>query len=81
MRERADVVEAEHPGRPLDGVRVAEQRVHGLGTRVPGFDGEQCRLHLIEPLRRLVTEDIGELSVQIAHYRALPANRKSGARR
>ena len=40
MREHADVVEAEHPGRPLDGVRVAEQRVHGLGTRIPGFDGE-----------------------------------------
>ena len=64
MRDRPDVVEAEHPGRSLDGVRIAEQRVDGLGAaRIPGLDREQPRVHLIEPLRRLVTEELSEVSV------------------
>jgi hypothetical protein len=63
MRDRTDVVEAEHPGRSLDGVRIAEQRVDGLGARIPGLDREQPRVHLIEPLRRLVTEELSEVSV------------------
>ena len=51
VRQRTDIVEAEHPGRALDGVRVPEQRVDGLRSRSPGLDREQGRVHLVEPLR------------------------------
>src|ERR1035437_8272742 len=65
--ECTDVVEAEHPGRALDGVRIAKQRADGLGARIAGLDREQRRVHLIEPLRRLVTEELGEGGVWLAH--------------
>src|ERR1700726_4092169 len=70
MCERTDVVEAEHAGPALDGVRVAEQRADGIGVWVPGLDREQHRIHLIEPLRRLSVEDAGELGIELAHGRA-----------
>ena len=67
MREGTDVVKAEHPRGTLDGVSIPEQRVDELGARVPGLDREQRCLHLIEPLCRLVAEDVGELVIQLAH--------------
>ena len=67
MREGTDVVKAEHPRGTLDGVSIPEQRVDEFGARVPGLDREQRCLHLIEPLCRLVAEDVGELVIRLAH--------------
>jgi hypothetical protein len=67
MREGTDVAKAEHPRGTLDGVSVPEKRVDELGARVPGLDREQRCLHLIEPLCRLVAEDVGQLVIELAH--------------
>ena len=67
VRDRADVVEAEHPGRSLDGVDVAEQGVDRLGPGLTGFDRQQRRFHLVEAAYRFVAEDLDQLGVGFAH--------------
>ena len=78
VSECSDVVEAEHASRTFDGVRMAEQRIHSLGARIPGLDREQHRVHLIEAPCRLVTEELDEARVWCAH-RVRPPSLPHGA--
>ena len=53
VREPDDVVQAEQPGRPLDGVRGPEDGVDGLGRVGLRLQAEQPVLHLLQQLARL----------------------------
>ena len=65
MGQRPDVVEAEHRGRAFDGVHMAEQRVHVGAAAALRFDRQEAGVHLVEPVDRLLTEDVGQLVVEL----------------
>jgi hypothetical protein len=70
MSDRGDLDQAEHAGRPLNRMHVAEQRVDHPGTRVTRFDRQQRRFDLVEPVRHLFVEDLPQLGIGFTHQSA-----------